>query len=231
MQAVHSSGNPMSHSTHVGFRAPVVACSTWPTTTVSGSEPSAFGARAAPLIDRQSRATGIGHSFAAAGNPLRGFDVSKFPRFSASFARGVGQSGFKKSRGDRPPERIAEAFVFDASGVGNKPEPVSTVRGANGASRYAVPPSVVPERGQVSENVSKSSTKERCDVFHEHVAGSKLANEAGVLTPEARALARKASALPCEADVLAGEAAADGVNASPQALGAECHRPHGGTSG
>jgi hypothetical protein len=31
---------------------------------------------------------------------------------------------------------------------------------------------MIPERGQVSENVSKSSTKERCDVFHEDDAGS-----------------------------------------------------------
>lgn len=81
--------------------------------------------------------------------------------------RGVGQIGFMKSRGDLPPERIAEAFVLLASGVGNNPEPVAPVRGANGGSGYAIPPRIVPERGQVSENVSKSSTKERCDVFHD----------------------------------------------------------------
>jgi hypothetical protein len=75
---------------------------------------------------------------------------------------GVGQAiGARKSRGDLPPERIAVAFVLLASGVGNNPEPVPPVRGANGGSGYAVPPRIIPERGQVSENVSKSSTKER----------------------------------------------------------------------
>jgi hypothetical protein len=80
--------------------------------------------------------------------------------------------GARKLRGDLPPERIAVALVFEASGVGNKPEPVAAVRGANGGCGYAVPPRIIPERGQVSENVPKSSTKESCDVFHEDVAGS-----------------------------------------------------------
>jgi hypothetical protein len=34
---------------------------------------------------------GVGHDFAAAGSPFRGLLVSKFPRFSASLAFGVGQ--------------------------------------------------------------------------------------------------------------------------------------------
>jgi hypothetical protein len=72
----------------------------------------------------------------------------------------VGQSGFRKFLGERPPERIAEAFVLLASGVGNNPDPVSLVRGANGGRWYAIPFRIVPERGQVSENNSKSSAKE-----------------------------------------------------------------------
>jgi hypothetical protein len=36
-------------------------------------------------------ATGVGHDFAAAGSPFLLFVVSKFPRFSASLAFGVGQ--------------------------------------------------------------------------------------------------------------------------------------------
>jgi hypothetical protein len=181
------------------------------------------------LIDdcfEPSDARGVGSKdrFAAAGRPFLGLSTSKSPRFSASFARGVGHiatkrfsetdfivskfrvsedvdlrtiwsdavgvgiecvgfatmpsasallgSGARKFCGDLPPERIAVALVFDASGVGNNPEPVAPVRGANGGSGYAVPPRIVPERGQVSENVSKSSTKERCDVFHDDVAGS-----------------------------------------------------------
>src|SRR5210317_652254 len=66
-KAVHPVGNPMSHSTHVGFNAPVVVFSIWPTTTVNGSVPVALGARCAPLIVRQSRATGVGHIAAQLG--------------------------------------------------------------------------------------------------------------------------------------------------------------------
>jgi hypothetical protein len=135
----------------------------------------------------------------------------------AGWATGVAHilgSGARKFRGDLPPERIAEAFVFDASGVGNNPEPVAPVRGANGGSGYAVPPRIIPERGQVSENVSKSSTKESCDVFHDDVAGSKLANESCIFSPEAGALTGQPGARPGKADVLAGEAAADHVHGS-----------------
>ncbi len=106
-----------------------------------------------------------------------------FPRFSASFARGVGQSGRRKSRGDRPPERIAKAFVLLASGVGNNPRAVTDVRGTNGGCRYAIPPRIVPARGQVPENDVEASPEKRGDIFHDDEAGSKLANETGVLAP------------------------------------------------
>ena len=52
--SVHPSGNPISHSTHVGFSAP-------PTTTTSGSPPCALGDRFAPRNDRLSRLMGVGH--------------------------------------------------------------------------------------------------------------------------------------------------------------------------
>jgi hypothetical protein len=73
----------------------------------------------------------------------------------------MGHIGFRKSRGDLPPERSATALVLLASGVGNNPDPISSVRRTNGGSRYAMPFRIVPERGQVSENVSQSSRKER----------------------------------------------------------------------
>lgn len=47
-----------------------------------------------------------------------------------------------------------------ATGVGNKPDAIPPVRGANGASWNAVPLRVIPERGQVPENSSHSSSKE-----------------------------------------------------------------------
>jgi hypothetical protein len=159
----------------------------------------------------QSREVGVGQYLTAAGNPLR-MSFAMLPRFSASFARGVGHIGFKKSLGGRPPERCATAFVLLASGVGNNPDAVAAVMGTNGGSRYAVPFRIIPERGQVSENVSKPSTKQSCDVFHEDVSRSNFANNSGVLSPQPAALAGKSSALSRKANVLAGEAAADNVN-------------------
>jgi len=104
---------------------------------------------------------GVGHNFTAPANPLRGFSASKFPRFSASFARGVGHLiGCKKFRGDLPADLKAIALVLLASGVGNNPDSVASVRGANGGSWYAVPLCVIPDLGQVSENFCKPSTKQ-----------------------------------------------------------------------
>jgi hypothetical protein len=68
-------------------------------------------------------------------------------------------------------------------GVGHNPEPIASVRGTNGGSWYAMPLRIIPERGQVSENVSKPSTKQSCDVFHDDVEWSNLANKSGVLSP------------------------------------------------
>jgi len=74
-----------------------------------------------------------------------------------------------------------------AAGVGNNPDPVPPVRGTNGCRWYAVPLRVIPERGQVAENSSNSPSKQSCDVLHDDVAGSKLANESCVLGPKTRA--------------------------------------------
>jgi hypothetical protein len=64
---------------------------------------------------------------------------------------------------------LLESF---ATGVGHNPDPISTVRGTNGGSRYAMPLRIKPERGQVSENSLKAPSKQSCDVLHEDVAGS-----------------------------------------------------------
>jgi hypothetical protein len=49
--------------------------------------------------------------------------------------------------------------------------------------------------------------KEVCDVLHDDVPGSKLANQTGVLRPKTRARSFDADTWPGAADVLAGEAA------------------------
>jgi hypothetical protein len=46
-----------------------------------------------------------------------------------------------------------------------------------------MPLRIIPERGQVSENVSKPPKKECCDVLHDDEAGSYLANKSGVIAP------------------------------------------------
>jgi len=86
------------------------------------------------------------------------------------------------------------------------------VRGANGTSGYAVPLRVIPERGQVPENSAHSSSKQSCDVFHDDVAGSKLANESGIFGPKTRAGAVDAGASAGEAEVLAGETSTEDVD-------------------
>jgi hypothetical protein len=42
---------------------------------------------------------------------------------------------------------------------------VAEVRGASGCRRYAIPFSVVPALGQITEDISESGSKEAWDVF------------------------------------------------------------------
>jgi hypothetical protein len=50
---------------------------------------------------------------------------------------------------------------------------VAAVRGASGCRRYAIPLSVVPALGQVTEDVSESGSKEAWDVFQQNSSWSK----------------------------------------------------------
>jgi hypothetical protein len=87
------------------------------------------------------------------------------------------------------------------------------VRGTEGRCGYAIPDRVVPERGQVPENLSPdgsvSDSKEVRHVLHEHVAGSKLANGSGHLAPQNGLGVIEAVAEPGGRGALAGEAAGD----------------------
>jgi len=98
--------------------------------------------------------------------------------------------------------------------VGHKPESVALVRRSNIGSSQHCPSAVIPERGQVTEDNSKSPSKESWTVFHEHESGSNFANDARHVGPHAGAFAADACALPGNADVLAGEAARNHVNNS-----------------
>lgn len=71
-----------------------------------------------------------------------------------------------------------------AVGVGaNDPDSIPAVRRANATSRYAMPLRVIPERGHVSENFAVPSTKQSCDVLHDDVPRSNVANDSGELDP------------------------------------------------
>jgi len=117
---------------------------------------------------------------------------------SPEHGRGVG-IGIMKLRGERPPERIAIAFVLLASGVGsNDPDAVASVRGTNGGRRYAMPLRVIPDRGQVPENISQPSTKQRCHVLQERDSGSYQANGSHECPNESRASPGKSGACASE---------------------------------
>ena len=68
--------------------------------------------------------------------------------------------------------------------MGNNPDAVSLVRGADGASWYAVPFRVIPALGQVAENSSEPQGKVPWDVLQERVSWSYVANDAEGFGPE-----------------------------------------------
>lgn len=67
-------------------------------------------------------------------------------------------------------------------------------------------------RGKVPEDDLEPARPERGDVFDDDEAGPKGGHKPSVLGPKAASSTRKASASAGEADVLAGEAAADEVD-------------------
>jgi hypothetical protein len=131
---------------------------------------------------------------------------------SAVDARSIRSTTRGSSEFSGTPVRSPVSFQSRAVGVGHDPDPVAAVRGANGRSRYAVPLRVIPARGQVPEYAPHSSSKESCDVLHDDVAGSKLANESGVLAPKTRAFPVDPGAFAGVGEVLAGEAAGEDVD-------------------
>ena len=95
---------------------------------------------------------------------------------SASDARGVGSKRLASTTsrfGFLSPLRASvTAPVILARGVGNDPNPVPFVRGADGFRWYAIPLSVKPALGQVPENDAHPISKQRCHVLHNCVLRS-----------------------------------------------------------
>jgi hypothetical protein len=148
--------------------------------------------------------TGVGSSEIAIGSvrpnplPLRPFAFSRSLR--ANIISGFGTS------------------VNSALGVGNSgdEDAIAPVRGAEGGSRKAIPLRVVPERGQRSDHFSEAlsivESKEVCDVLHNDVAGSKVANDSMHLSPKRSLGMSESLALAGPRDSLAGEPAGDDVD-------------------
>jgi hypothetical protein len=104
---------------------------------------------------------------------------------------------------------------MDAVGVGHNEHSSSHVWSAHGTRRYNRPLRVIPDFGQVSENRSHPSIKQRCDVFHDDVSGSYEANEAREGRPQTGSFSPNSSASTSMADVLAWETTADDVARDP----------------
>jgi len=98
------------------------------------------------------------------------------------------------------------------TGVGHDPDALSLMRRSGVASPEHSPSCIIPQRGQVAENTSKSARSEHWGVFHEDESRSYFANDPRHLSPEAGAGAVDAGALPCSADVLARESTRHHVN-------------------
>jgi hypothetical protein len=111
-----------------------------------------------------------------------------------------------------PPRVPSEALGVVQLRVRDDPYAVASVRGTNGASWYAVPFRIIPERGQGSENCIHPSRKQRADVLHDNETRSQFANKTGDFVEQAAPLAFKSCAKSCKADVLAWEPAADDID-------------------
>lgn len=180
-KAVHPIGNPISHSTHVGFsppRFPELTPSTIP--TVRGSEDCCLPGA---------------------------FDMPAFQ----SPAFGVGQIGLRKFLGERPADRSAIAFVLLASGVGNNPDAISSVRGTNGTRRNAMPFRVIPDLGQVPEYRSQPSTKQRCHVLQHCAPRSYHANGSNDFPVESRTGSGQSGTVSGKTEVLAWKPCRDDI--------------------
>lgn len=188
---VHSGGNPIIHSTKRGFSRPLPGLDRGERTG-EGSEQSpvaAWGELAPSSFIPPPRAIGDGLRRGLSQSVAHGVGIIR-PNFGAP-PRPVPPSPRAQSVRLTPGCALLVAVFLEpapnasvATGVGsNDPDSVAPMRRTNGGSRYAVPLRVIPERGQIAEYVSMPSTKQCCDVLHEHVPGSNVANDAGELAP------------------------------------------------
>jgi len=85
------------------------------------------------------------------------------------------------------------------------------VRGADGGSGQTIPLRIIPARGQVPENFVEPPMKEVCDVLHDDVPGSHVANDARHLLPEPAPRPLDPDARPGPRDIGAGEPSGEDI--------------------
>lgn len=82
-----------------------------------------------------------------------------------------------------------------AHGVGSEnPEPFTAVRSSGMDRPDNAPPRIEPQRGKVSQDNVKASGNKHWTVFHQHVSGSYLTDDAGHVCPQSRTLTPDARA-------------------------------------
>jgi hypothetical protein len=96
------------------------------------------------------------------------------------------------------------------------------VRRSDSGRGKAIPFRIEPEFGQVREHSVKPSRSESCDVLHDDVSRSHLANDSSILGPEARPSAVEPFALSGERHVLTRKSASDAIHDSTPRLAVEC---------
>jgi hypothetical protein len=185
--SVQPMGNPISSSTQHGFSR------NWPSSVPrNGLEDPPHSSNLPPQWSLPR--IGVG-TFRRCKN-----SVNLTPRELAA-------ARFATSSGDMH-SLLKSVFV----GVGNDPDPIPLMRGADAVCWNAIPLRIIPERGQVPENSSHPETKQAWRVFHDDDKRSKFANEALVFRPKAATLGLQPAAKACVTKVLAWESPTNGIN-------------------
>ena len=168
-------------------------------------------------VSFQSRALGVGHD--ESREALASLRVSREPvvQVAARCRRGPCSLSLSLTQVISPspdlalaPLRLLFPQTVTVGQSSGDPDSLSLVSRSNVRSGQHVPESIIPERGQVPENNSKSPGNKHGGVFHEDEAGSYFAKYSCELAPQAASFAaRDALSLARSRNVLAREAAAD----------------------
>lgn len=178
LDSVHPIGNPISHSTHSGFRRP-------PATTSRLTHPVPWRSPFALLFC----AFGVGYIFAAwiSFMAWRFFPVNSFPFKSPHVASNFVGVGKRETFCDKSTERVevisflgcmSRPFASIAVGVGHDENPVSSVRGIDAASWNNKRPDGVADGFQVRKHRVESQVDDPNNILSNNPRGPEFFNNA-----------------------------------------------------